>query len=81
MEQQFEGAEKILSQQELQELQPGLYNYYGIGRRGTSDDGSPISVITLERNGRKELFYAPPPPVFVSGSEGPAKIAFFNTSC
>ena len=53
---QFEEAEKILS---WREMQRGVYRYHSIEHRGTNDYGRPISVITLERNGREELFYAP----------------------
>ena len=52
MELQFEEAEQILS---WREMQPGVYRFNGIERRGTNDYGRPISVITLEN----KLFYAP----------------------
>ena len=56
MEQQWEQAEKILS---WREMQTGVYRYHGIGHRGTNDYGRPISVVTLEREGVKNMFYAP----------------------
>ena len=56
MEQQWEESEKILS---CREMQFGVYRYHGIEHRGTNDYGRPISVVTLEREGVKKMFYAP----------------------
>ena len=56
MDQQWEEAEQILS---WREMQPGVYNYHGLELRGTNDYGRPISVVILERNGVKKMFYAP----------------------
>ena len=56
MEHQWEESEKILS---WREMQPGVYNYHGFELRGTNDYGRPISVVILERNGVKKMFYAP----------------------
>ena len=56
MEQQWEESEKILS---WREMQPGVYIYHGIEHRGTNDYGRPISVVTLERQGVKIMYYAP----------------------
>ena len=53
---QWEESEKILS---WRELQPGVYMYHGIEHRGTNDYRRPISVVTLEREGVKNMFYAP----------------------
>ena len=52
---EFEETEKILS---WREMQPGVYRYHGIERRGTNDYGRPISVVTLEKEGVK-MYYAP----------------------
>ena len=56
MEQKWDEAEKILS---WRELQPGVHTYHGIEHRGTNDYGRPISVVTLEKEGVKKMFYAP----------------------
>ena len=56
MEQQWEESEKILS---WREMQFGVYRYHGIEHRGTNDYGRPISVVILEREGVKNMFYAP----------------------
>ena len=40
-------------------MQTGVYRYHGIEHRGTNDYGRPISVVTLEREGVKNMFYAP----------------------
>ena len=56
MEHQWEESEKILS---WREMQPGVYNYHGIEHRGKNEYGRPISVVILERNGVKRMFYAP----------------------
>ena len=56
MEQQWEESEKILS---WREMHPGVYSYHCIELRGTNDYGRPISVVTLERQGVKNMFYAP----------------------
>ena len=40
-------------------MQPGVYRYHGIEHRGTNDYGRPISVVTLEREGVNEMYYAP----------------------
>ena len=53
---EWEEAEKILS---WREMQNGVYSYHGIERRGINEYGRPISVVTLEREGVKRLFYAP----------------------
>ena len=53
---EWEEAEQILS---WREMQPGVYSYHGIEHRGTNDYGRPISVVTLERKGVKNMFYAP----------------------
>ena len=55
MEHQWEEAEKILS---WREMQPGVYRYHGIERRGTNDHDRPITVVTLEKEGVK-MYYAP----------------------
>ena len=52
----WEESEKILS---WREMQPGVYNYHGIEHRGKNEYGRPISVVILERNGVKKMFYAP----------------------
>ena len=52
---EWEESEKILS---WREMQPGSYRYHGIEYRGTNDYGKPISVVTLERGGVKNMFYA-----------------------
>ena len=36
-------------------MQPGVYRYHGIERRGTNSYGRPISVVTLGVN----MYYAP----------------------
>ena len=56
MEQQLEASEKILS---WREMQPGVYRYHGIENHGTNDYGRPISVVSLEREGVKKMYYAP----------------------
>ena len=56
MEQKWEEAEQILN---WREMQFGVYSYHGIEHRGTNDYGRPMSVVTLEREGVKYLFYAP----------------------
>ena len=56
MEQKWEEAEQILS---WREMQTGEYRYHGIEHRGTSDYGRPISVVTIEREAVKNMFYAP----------------------
>ena len=56
MEQQWEESEKILS---WKEMQTGVYSYHGIEHRGTNDYDRPISVVILERDGVKKMFYAP----------------------
>ena len=56
MEQQWEEAEKISS---WREMQPGVYRCHGIEHRGTNDYGRPISVVTLEIEGVKHMYYAP----------------------
>ena len=56
MDQQWEEAEQILS---WREMQTGVYRYHGIENRGTNDYGRPISVVTVEREGVKYMFYAP----------------------
>ena len=56
MEHQWEESEKILS---WREMQPGVYDYHGIEHRGKNEYGRPISVVILERNGVKKMFYAP----------------------
>ena len=56
MEHKWEESEKILS---WREMQPGVYNYHGIEHRGKNEYGRPISVVILERNGVKKMFYAP----------------------
>ena len=56
MEQQWEEADKILS---WREMQLGEHRYHGIEHRGTNYYGRPISVVTLERKGVKNMFYAP----------------------
>ena len=53
---EWEEAEQILS---WREMQPGVYTYHGIEHRGTNDYGRPISVVTLSREGVKNMFYAP----------------------
>ena len=53
---EWEEAEQILS---WREMQPGVYRYHGIEHRGKNDYGRPISVIALEREGVKRLYYAP----------------------
>ena len=53
---EWEEAEKILS---WREMQPGVYSYHGIEHRGTNDYGRPISVVTLEREDEKHMYYAP----------------------
>ena len=53
---EWEESEKILS---WREMQFGVYRYHGIEHRGINDYGRPISVVTLEREGVKRLFYAP----------------------
>ena len=63
MENKWEEAEKILS---WREMQFGVYKYHGIERRGTNDYGRPISVATLEKDGVKKMFYAPP--IFILGT-------------
>ena len=52
----WEAAKKILS---WREMKLGVYRYHGIEHRGTNDFGRPISVVTLEREGVTNLFYAP----------------------
>ena len=54
--QDWEESEKILS---WREMQTGVYIYHSIEHRGTNDYGRPISVVTLERDGVKKMFYAP----------------------
>ena len=56
MEQQWEEADKILS---WREMQLGEHRYHGIEHRGTNYYGRPISVVTLEIKGVKNMFYAP----------------------
>ena len=56
MEHKWEESEKILS---WREMQLGVYNYHGIEHRGKNEYGRPISVVILERNGVKKMFYAP----------------------
>ena len=56
MEHQWEESEKILS---WREMQPGVYDYHGSEHRGKNEYGRPISVVILERNGVKKMFYAP----------------------
>ena len=53
---EWEEAEKILS---WRELQTGVYRYHCIEHRGTNDYGRPISVVTLEKEGVKSMYYAP----------------------
>ena len=53
---EWEESEQILS---WREMQPGVYSYHGIENRRTNDYGRPISVVTLERDGVKKMFYAP----------------------
>ena len=55
-EQQWEESEKILS---WREMKLGVYRYHGIEHRGTNNYGRPISVVTLEREGVTNKFYAP----------------------
>ena len=41
-------------------MQPGVYRYLGIERRGTNDYGKPISVVTLETQKKGvNMYYAP----------------------
>ena len=56
MEEQWEEGEKISS---WREMQPGVYRYRGIEHCGTNDYGRPISVVTLEIQAVKNLYYAP----------------------
>ena len=53
---EWEEAGQILS---WREMKLGVYRYHGIEHRGTNDYGRPISVVTLEREGVKNMFYAP----------------------
>ena len=53
---EWEEAEKILS---WKEMQHGVYRYHGIEHRGTNDYGRPISVVTLEKEGVKHIYYVP----------------------
>ena len=53
---EWEEAEQILS---WREMQNGVYRYHGIEHRGINDYGRPISVVILEREVVKRLFYAP----------------------
>ena len=53
---EWEESEKILS---WREMQPGVYMCHGIENHGTNDYGRPISMVTLEREGVKKMFYAP----------------------
>ena len=55
-EQQWEDSEKILN---WREMILGVYRYHGIEHCGTNDYGRPISVVTLEREGVTNMFYAP----------------------
>ena len=41
-------------------MQPGVYRYHAIERRGTNDYGRPISVVTLETKEGVKMYYAPP---------------------
>ena len=47
---EWEEAEQILS---WREMQNGVYSYHGIEHRGINDNGRPISMVTLEREGVK----------------------------
>ena len=53
---EWEESEKILS---WREMKLGVYSFHKIEHRGTNDYGRPISVVTLERDGVKNMFYAP----------------------
>ena len=55
MEQQWEESENILS---WREMQFGVYRYHRIEHCGTNDYRRPISMVTLEREGVKNMFYA-----------------------